>query len=135
MPAGNAPTGELAMRTDKKELESGNTFYRYTFSKMKCKKCSLKDTCPAVRKYENTYCITVLNEQNKARLEFERTEDFSRRLSVRYRIEEKNGELKQAHGLGKADSMGLSSMLLQTYFTAFTVNIKRIVKLVEKKVA
>jgi len=129
------PAGELAMRTDKKELESGNTFYRYTFSKMKCKKCPLKDTCPAVRKYENTYCVTVLNEQYKARLEFERTKDFSRRLSVRYRIEEKNGELKQAHGLGKSDSRGLTAMQLQTYFTAFTVNIKRIVKLVERSVA
>ena len=129
------PAGELAMRTDKKELESGNTFYRYIFSKKKCKKCSLKDTCPAVLKSENAYSVTVLNEQYKAHLEFEQTEDFSRRLAVRYRIEEKNGELKQAHGLGKSDSTGLTSMLLQTYFTAFTVNIKRIVKLVERRVA
>lgn len=38
-------------------------------------------------------------------MEFERTEEFNRRLEVRYRIEEKSGELKQAHGLKKADSI------------------------------
>lgn len=129
------PAGELAMRVEKRELESGNTFYRYVFSKKKCKNCPLKDSCPAIHKSENTYSITVLNEQNKARLEFEQTEEFGRRLEVRYRIEEKNGELKQAHGLGKANSTGLAAMRLQTFFTAFTVNIKRIVKLTERKVA
>lgn len=129
------PAGELAMRTDKKELESGNTFYSYIFSKKKCKNCPLQNSCPAIHKSQNSYSVTVLNEQNKARLEFELTEEFSRRLEVRYRIEEKNGELKQAHGLRKADSMGLAAMRVQMFFTAFTVNIKRIVKLTERKVA
>ncbi|WP_461391917.1 IS1182 family transposase [Desulfosporosinus fructosivorans] len=129
------PAGELAMRTDKKELESGNTFYSYIFSKKKCKNCPLQNSCSAIHKSQNRYSVTVLNQQNKVRLEFELTEEFSRRLEVRYRIEEKNGELKQAHGLRKADSMGLAAMRLQTFFTAFTVNIKRIVKLTERKVA
>ncbi len=129
------PAGELAMRVEKRELESGNIFYRYVFSKRKCKNCPLKDSCPAIHKSENTYSVTVLNGQNKARLEFERTEEFGKRLEVRYRIEEKNGELKQAHGLGKANSRGLAAMRLQTFFTAFAVNVKRIVKLTERKVA
>jgi hypothetical protein len=129
------PAGELAIRADKKELESGNTFYSYIFSKRKCKNCPLKDSCPAIHKSQNTYSVTILNEQNKARLGFELTEEFRRRLDVRYRIEEKNGELKQAHGLRKADSMGLAAMRLQMFFTAFTVNIKRIVKLIEIKTA
>lgn len=129
------PAGELAMRVDKQELESGNVFYRYAFSKKKCKNCPLKDFCLAIHKSENTYSVTVLNEQNKARLDFESTEEFSRRLEVRYRIEEKNGELKQAHGLRKADSMGLEAMRIQMFFTAFVVNIKRIVKLIELNMA
>ena len=93
--------------------------------------CPLKTSCPAVRKSENTYCVTVLNERNKARLEFEQTEEFGRRMEIRYRIEEKNAELKQAHGLRTADSAGLEAMRLQTFFTAFAVNIKRMVKLME----
>jgi hypothetical protein len=46
-------------------------------------------------------------------------------------IEAKNAEMKQAHGLEKADSVGVVAMRLQSYFTAFVVNVKRIVKLVE----
>jgi len=125
------PAGQLAMRADKKELESGNTFYSYIFSKKKCKICPLQDSCPAIHKSQNSYSVTVLNEQNKARLEFEQTKEFKSRLEVRYRIEEKNGELKQAHGLRKADSMGLAAMRLQMFFSAFAVNVKRIVKLIE----
>jgi len=43
----------------------------------------------------------------------------------------KNAEMKQAHGLGKADSRGLAAIRLQSYFTAFVVNVKRIVRLAE----
>ena len=32
--------------------------------------------------------------------------------------------MKVAHGLGRADSVGLTAMRLQTYFTAFVVNVK-----------
>lgn len=39
--------------------------------------------------------------------------------------------VKTAHGLKKADSMGLAAMRLQMFFTAFAVNVKRIVKLIE----
>ena len=46
-------------------------------------------------------------------------------------IEAKNAELKQAHGLEKADSKGVIAMRLQSYFTAFTANVKRIVRLLE----
>ena len=43
----------------------------------------------------------------------------------------KNGELKEAHGLRRADSRGLFAMELQMYFTAFVANIKRITRLAE----
>ena len=52
-------------------------------------------------------------------------------MKIRHRIEEKNGELKEAHGLRKADARGLFAMHLQMYFTAFTANVKRIVRLEE----
>lgn len=37
--------------------------------------------------------------------------------------------MKIAHGMRRADSTGLVAMRLQTYFTAFAVNLKRIVTL------
>jgi len=82
-----------------------------------------------------SYSITQVSQKNQERLEFESSEMFRERLKIRHRTEEKNGELKEAHGLRRADSRGLFSMSLQMYFTAFTVNIKRIVKLKEHAMA
>ena len=80
---------------------------------------------------ERSYSITQASEKNLERLKFEESEYFQERMKIRYRIEEKNGELKEAHGLRKADSRGLFAMHLQMYFTAFTANVKRIVRLEE----
>ncbi|NLO48472.1 MAG: hypothetical protein GX111_09170 [Clostridiales bacterium] len=68
--------------------------------------------------------ITQPIEKNRQRLEFENSEPFRERLKIRHRIEEKNGEMKVAHGLDRADSVGLVAMRLQTYSTAFVVNVK-----------
>jgi len=74
-----------------------------------------------------------LNPKNKERIEFERSDAFQQRLEIRRRIEDKNGEMKVAHGLRRADFTGLEAMRLQTYFTAFAVNAKRIVTSMEAK--
>ena len=62
------------------------------------------------------------NDAHKARLEFESSEEFSNKMHIRHRIEEKNGEMKIAHGFRRADSAGLVAMRLQAYFTAMVVN-------------
>ena len=63
---------------------------------------------------------------HQARLEFENSEAFKKKLEVRHRIEEKNGEMKTAHGFRRADSVGLIALRLQAYLTAIVVNMKRI---------
>ena len=127
------PAGELAMRVEKRAAENGNTYLRYIFSKVKCKKCPLREQCRVGRSKakERSYSITQPSEKNRVRLEFEASEPFRERLRIRHRIEEKNGEMKTAHGLDRADSVGLVAMRRQTYFTAFVVNVKRIAKLME----
>jgi len=124
--------GELAMRVEKRPVKNGNTYLRYVFSSVKCRKCPLCDQCRVgkSKSKDRGYSTTQLSEKNRARLEFEASEPFRERLEVRHRIEEKNGEMKVVHGLSRADSVGLSAMRLQTYFTAFVVNVKRIVKLI-----
>jgi transposase len=125
------PAGELAMRVEKRLAENGNTYLRYVFSKVKCRKCPLCEHCRVGKSEakERGYSITQASEKNRARLEFEASEAFRERMKIRHRIEEKNGEMKVAHGLDRADSVGLEAMRLQIYFTAFVVNIKRIVTL------
>ncbi len=124
------PAGELAMRADKRETQNGNQYHSYVFSKKKCNKCPLREQCKVGKGKTHSYSITQVSAKNQARLEFEASEGFQERLRIRHRIEEKNGELKEAHGLGRADSVGLFAMQLQMYFTAFAANIKRMTKLI-----
>lgn len=121
------PAGELAARVDKRTAKNGNTYLNYTFDKTKCKKCPMREKCRVGRSKCQTYSVTQTNNKNQARLVFESSQRFIEKLKRRQRIEEKNGEMKNSHGLRRADSTGLVAMRLQAYFTAFTVNIKRIV--------
>lgn len=127
------PAGELSTRVEKRTAKNGNTYLRYIFSKVTCRKCPQREKCRVGRSNAKTrsYSITQASEKNLERLKFEESEYFQERMKIRHRIEEKNGELKEAHGLRKADSRGLFAMHLQMYFTAFTANVKRIVRLEE----
>lgn len=127
------PAGELAMRVEKRAAQNGNTYLKYVFSKVKCRKCPLRENCRVGRSKskERSYSITQVSQKKRERLEFEASELFKERIKIRHRIEEKNGELKEAHGLRRADSRGLFAMHIQMYFTAFTANVKRIVRLRE----
>ncbi|MDD4495044.1 MAG: IS1182 family transposase [Eubacteriales bacterium] len=126
------PAGELAMRVDKRTGRYKNQVWSYCFSKKKCTKCPFFSTCKVGISRTKTYNVTITSERNQKRLVFQQSEYFGERLKIRYRIEEKHGELKQAHGLRIADSTGLEAMRLQMFFTAFAVNVKRIVRLMEK---
>lgn len=127
------PAGELSMRVEKRAAKNGNTYLRYIFSKVKCRKCPQRENCRVGKSNskERSYSITQASEKNLERLKFEESEYFQERMKIRHRIEEKNGELKEAHGLRRADSRGLVAMYLQMYFTAFTANVKRIIRLEE----
>ena len=127
------PAGELAMRVEKRTAKNGNTYLRYIFSKVKCRKCPLRESCRVGKgkSKERSYSITQASEKNLERLKFEESEYFRERMKIRHRIEEKNGELKEAHGLRRTDSGGLFAMELQMYITAFVANVKRITRLTE----
>lgn len=127
------PAGELSMRVEKRSAQNGNTYLKYIFSKVRCRKCPQRENCRVGKSNakEKSYSITQASEKNLERLKFEESDYFEERMKIRHRIEEKNGELKEAHGLRRADSRGLFAMHLQMYFTAFAANIKRIVRLQE----
>jgi len=129
------PAGELSVRKEmiKRNRGNKNETLRYFFDIEKCKKCPQKDGCYKDGAKSKTYNVTILSDLHKEQKEFQETEYFKERLKQRYKIEAKNAELKQAHGLSTADSKGIIAMRLQSYFTAFVVNIKRIVKLLEIK--
>jgi len=128
------PAGNLAVRKriDINKDNNNKTMTHY-FDVEKCKTCAQKDGCYQDGAKTKTYGVTILSELHKEQKAFQETEYFKERAKQRYKIEAKNAELKQNHGLETADSKGVIAMRLQSYFTAFVVNIKRIAKLLELK--
>ena len=129
------PAGHLAIRKTKRDRskEGKNKTITYYFDTAKCKSCPMREGCYKEDSQVKTYSVTILSEVHIEQKEFQETEYFKERAKQRYMIEAKNAELKQSHGLEKADSVGVFAMRLQSYFTGFVANVKRIVKLAEVK--
>jgi len=129
------PEGHLAMRCEQRKGKYDNQYYTYCFSMKKCRKCVRYATCCKPGAKTKTHSITVIGETRGKQQEFEETEYFKERIKERYKIEAKNAELKQAHGLTRCKYTGLFGMKIQMYFSAFVVNVKRIIRLKAMKIA
>ena len=135
------PAGHLALRKSKEERsktsKKSNTNDRmiYYFDTKKCRVCPLRDGCYKDGARAKRYSVTIHSDMHDKQMEFEESDFFKERSRERYKIEAKNAESKQIHGLDTADSVGVKAMRIQSYFTAFTANIKRIVKLNEAVMA
>ncbi|KOF08785.1 hypothetical protein AC739_08115, partial [Planococcus glaciei] len=57
---------------------------------------------------------------------------FKKAVKERYKIEAKNSELKNRHGYRVTSGVGLNGMALQGAMAIFTVNLKRILRLVDE---
>lgn len=125
------PEGHLAMRCDIRKGKYDNQYYTYCFSMKKCRKCVRYATCCKSGAKTKTHSITVIGGTRGKQQEFEESEYFKERIKERYKIEAKNAELKQVHGLTRCKYMGLFGMKIQMYFSAFVVNVKRIIRLKE----
>ncbi len=62
-------------------------------------------------------------------VELVKTPQYQQGLKERYKIERKFGEGKQGHGLGRCRYIGQAKFAIQAFFTAITLNLKRMVKL------
>jgi len=130
------PAGNLSIRAAKDRRKGNkNPGISYFFDIEKCKKCPMRDGCYKDGAQTKSHNVTILSDTHKEQKAFQETEYFKARAKQRYMIEAKNAEMKQSHGLGKADSKGLIAMQLQSYFTAFVVNVKRIVTVLEPRTA
>lgn len=128
-PSGHLSIKKSISKKDKKHQESDRI--TYLFDIKTCKNCPIKENCYIEGQKSKSYSVRILSDIHKEQKEFQETEYFKIKAKKRYMIEAKNAELKISHGLENADSVGVIAMRLQTYFTVFAVNIKRIVKLLE----
>jgi hypothetical protein len=126
------PVGHIAVRKavqGKKNVEE-NQVITYYFDVEKCKNCPLKQGCYKEGAKSKTYSISIKSEIHQEQIDFEKSEYFKEKSKHRYKIEAKNGELKNVHGYARAVSYGIENMQMQGALTIFAVNLKRILKLI-----
>lgn len=125
------PAGHIAIkkgRQGKKNIGENqvNTYY---FDVEKCKACPRKNGCYKEGAKTKTYSVSIKSDHHKEQIAFQETEYFREKAKHRYKIEAKNGELKNVHGYSRAKSYGIVNMQMQSAMAIFTVNLKRIIKL------
>jgi transposase len=129
------PAGHLSVRKAKqgKKGAKKNQQYTYYFDTDKCKACPLRDGCYKPGARTKTYSIRILSDHHAKQIEYTRSSEFQTRKHRRSRIEHKNAELKIHHGMTRARYRGLFGMKIQAVLTAFVVNAKRMVKLLNEE--
>ena len=104
----------------------------YSFDSKECKECPYKEKCKIGKQKKPTYMISIMSNAHNEQQKFEETDYFKNKMRYqRYKIEAKNSEIKQAHGLCKSRYMGLSRVRIQSYITCIVANVKRTIKLMD----
>ena len=125
--------GHMAIRKARqgKKGRGKNQTDTYYFDVEKCKRCPFKEGCYTEGAKSKTYSVSIKSGEHIDQLAFQKSEYFKEKAKERYKIEAKNSELKHRHGYDVASSSGLVGMELQGAVTIFTVNLKRILKLMK----
>jgi transposase len=125
------PAGHLAIRKARqgRKKVGKNQVDTYYFDVDKCKTCPLKNGCYKEGAKSKSYSVSIKSDLHKEQMVFQESHYFKEKAKERYKIEAKNGELKNAHGFGRAIAYGINNMEMQAAIALFTVNVKRILKL------
>jgi hypothetical protein len=112
--------GHMAIRKARqgKKGVGKNQVETYYFDVEKCKHCPFKDGCYKEGAKSKTYSVSIKSNEHTEHAKFQESEYFKEKSKERYKIEAKNSELKH-------------SMELQGAMAIFTVNVKRILKLMK----
>jgi transposase len=117
-------------RQGKKDVGKNQTD-TYFFDVDKCKVCPFKEGCYKEGAKSKTYSVSIKSAEHTEQMAFQESEYFKTKAKERYKVEAKNSELKHRHGYDVASSSGLVAMELQGAMAIFTVNVKRILKLMK----
>ena len=125
------PAGHMAIRRSKqgKKNVGKNQVYTYYFDVEKCKSCPLKEGCYKEGSTTKTYSVSIKSHLHQEQIAFQESDYYKEKAKHRYKIEAKNSELKNVHGYDRAMSYGITNMQMQGAIAIFTVNLKRILKL------
>lgn len=120
-------------RHNKQDFRHENPRMVYYFDIEKCKHCSMRNGCYKDGVKTKSYSVSITSDIQKEQMEYEKSERFKKKYSIRYKIEAKNSQLKNRHGYGIATYTGLRGMEIQGATTLFVVNLKKILTMMEIK--
>ncbi|SDO15902.1 Transposase DDE domain-containing protein [Paenibacillus sp. yr247] len=124
--------GHMAIRKARNGKKGVGTNQVDTFFDVeKCKRCPFKDGCYTEGAKSKTYSVSIKSAEHTEQMAFQESEYFKEKAKERYKVEAKKSELKHRHGYDVATSSGLLGMELQGAMAIFTVNLKRILKLMK----
>ena len=125
------PQGHLAIRKARGGTKDvgANQVDTYYFDVEKCKSCPLRNGCYKEGAKTKTYSVSIKSGLHQDQMAFQETEYYKQKAKHRYKIEAKNSELKNVHGYDRAISYGITNMQMQGAIAIFTVNLKRIIKI------
>lgn len=138
------PAGHQAIDKKVRYPKSENSSQEKTFffDKDICLVCKLRNVCKAIHQDPRTGPDAIQRPHGKVpsvshsvsdfrmeQMKVQETEEFKQKYKQRYKIEAKNGELKNYHHFNMTFSKGYESMTLQTAVTFFVANLKRIATL------
>ena len=95
----------------------------------KCKTCPFKDGCYKPGTNTKTYSVSIKSGIHQEQMAFQETDYYNEKAKHRYKIEAKNSELKNVYGYDRAIAYGIINMQMQGAKAIFTVNLKRMIKL------
>jgi hypothetical protein len=116
-------------RHNKQEERKENPRMVYYFDIETCKHCQQREGCYKEGSKSKSYSVSLTSDVQQEHKEFQETERFKEFSKERYKIEAKNGELKNQMGYAEAYSSGEQGMKIQGAVTIFSANVKRILKL------
>lgn len=124
--------GHIAIRKARqgKKGVGRNQIETYYFDVEKCKLCPFKEECYKEGSKSKSYSISIKSNEHTEQMKFQESDFFKEKSKKRYKIEAKNSELKHRHGYDVASASGLSGMELQGAMAIFTVNLKRILRII-----
>jgi len=124
--------GHISVRKARqgKKDEGRNQVSTYYFDIEKCRHCPYKEGCYKDGAKSKSYSVSIKSNEHTEQIKFQESDYFKEKSKERYKIEAKNSEIKHRHGYDVASSSGLVGMEMQGAMAIFTVNLKRILKLI-----
>ena len=92
----------------------------------------MKEGCYRDGAKYKTYSIRILSDEHQRQKSFQEILEFKQDIRIRSRIEGKNSELKNRHGMGTVIYFGINSLEIQVAMVLYYINLKRIMKLMAK---